>query len=92
MLGKSGVDEKKVFSQLIQKYRIIFGNSITDEQLKTIPRLQLDSEGNIHNYVGKRSVQIQELLSFWNNLSPFLAKQIAEPVLLQFEPVKTETR
>ncbi len=81
MADSPTIDKTKIFSDLIKKHITVFGSDITFAQLKHIPELDVDDQGNVKN-ISQDTKEVQEkLFDLWNQLSPFLAKQIAQPEL-----------
>ncbi len=73
--------ELQLFAELITKQAAIFGRDITLAQLHTIPELRLDAAGNLAGFSGDPQEIAKKLLDAWQQLSPFLAKKIAYPLI-----------
>ena len=74
-------EQQQCFADLIKKQITIFGKDITSIQLTSIPELKLDEEGSVVSFSGEQAKIAEKLVDAWRQLSPFLAKKIAEPLL-----------
>lgn len=69
------------YSNLIKKHIAIFGPDITVAQLEGIKGLEIDGDGNMTKMPQQTNNFAEILLQTWEQLSPFLAKTIAEEEL-----------
>jgi len=88
MYPNSPADSKQVLTHVVQKQIAIFGSQITAQQLSGIQGLVVDLQGNVSQFSGNPEEIANAMYHLWDELSPYLAKKIAWPLLAQLIPQK----